>query len=89
MAMMQWCGAVARRMMMASSQWPPLTPASTSAVMGAPILCGRGDKKTKRGKRFKGSFGNSRPKKKQMIQRIKEKLEVPSSTPWPLPFKLI
>ena len=52
-------------------------------------MCGRGDKRTKRGKRFKGSYGNSRPKKKEMIQRFKEKVEVPSSTPWPLPFKLI
>jgi len=25
----------------------------------------------------------------EMIQRIKDKLEVPRSTPWPLPFKLI
>ncbi|XP_078447873.1 30S ribosomal protein S31 [Wolffia australiana] len=52
-------------------------------------LCGRGDKKTKRGKRFKGSFGNARPKMKKKIERIKDKLEVPRSTPWPLPFKLI
>ncbi|MQL71488.1 hypothetical protein Taro_003771, partial [Colocasia esculenta] len=52
-------------------------------------LCGRGDKKTKRGKRFKGSYGNARPKLKKKIERIKDKLEVPRSTPWPLPFKLI
>ncbi|XP_020598470.1 30S ribosomal protein S31, mitochondrial [Phalaenopsis equestris] len=51
--------------------------------------CGRGDKKTKRGKRFKGSFGNARPKKEKKIQRIKDRIEVPRSTPWPLPFKLI
>ncbi|GLU02820.1 hypothetical protein SLE2022_200550 [Rubroshorea leprosula] len=89
MAMMQWCGVVARRMMATATQRPPLIPSSTSAVLGAPILCGRGDKKTKRGKRFKGSYGNARPKKKQMIQRIKDKVEVPRSTPWPLPFKLI
>ncbi|ESW07909.1 hypothetical protein PHAVU_009G002700 [Phaseolus vulgaris] len=54
-----------------------------------PQLCGRGDKKTKKGKRFKGSYGNARPKKEKMIERIKDKVEVPRSTPWPLPFKLI
>ncbi|GLJ11972.1 hypothetical protein SUGI_0181260 [Cryptomeria japonica] len=59
------------------------------AAAPPPVLCGRGDKKTKKGKRFKGSFGNSRPKKDKKIARIKEKVEVPTSTPWPLPFKLI
>jgi 30S ribosomal protein S31 len=54
-----------------------------------PVVCGRGDKKTKKGKRFKGSYGNARPKRDKMISRLKEKIEVPSSTPWPLPFKLI
>ena len=52
-------------------------------------VCGRGDSKTKKGKRFKGSYGNSRGKKQKMIERIKDKLELPRSTPWPLPFKLI
>ncbi|KAL0907819.1 hypothetical protein M5K25_022258 [Dendrobium thyrsiflorum] len=42
------------------------------------MTCGRGDKKTKRGKRFKGSFGNARPKKEKKIQRIKDRIEVPS-----------
>ena len=55
----------------------------------APVLCGRGDKRTKKGKIFKGTYGNSRPKKDKKIQRIKDKLELPRSTPWPLPFKLI
>ncbi|EOX97854.1 hypothetical protein QUC31_015475 [Theobroma cacao] len=88
MAMMQLCGAVARRVM--TLQRPPLTSASMSGVAaGAPILCGRGDKKTRKGKRFKGSYGNARPKKEKMIERIKDKVEVPRSTPWPLPFKLI
>ncbi|KAI4367695.1 hypothetical protein MLD38_023402 [Melastoma candidum] len=58
-------------------------------VGGEVIECGRGDKKTKKGKRFKGSYGNVRPKKEKMIERIKDKVEVPRSTPWPLPFKLI
>nr|XP_009757471.1 PREDICTED: 30S ribosomal protein S31, mitochondrial [Nicotiana sylvestris] len=98
MAMTQWCSAAARRMltMMATEQriaYSSLTssssPAATSAAMGGPILCGRGDKRTKKGKRFKGSYGNSRPKKEKKIERIKDKVEVPRSTPWPLPFKLI
>ncbi|KAG4111245.1 hypothetical protein ERO13_D13G096700v2 [Gossypium hirsutum] len=81
---------VARRVVM--KQWPPLSSASPIEVMAsprAPTLCGRGDKKTKKGKRFKGSYGNARPKKEKKIERIKDKVEVPRSTPWPLPFKLI
>ncbi|XP_022747737.1 30S ribosomal protein S31, mitochondrial-like [Durio zibethinus] len=73
MAMRQWCSAAARRVMM--TQQPPLTSASLSGVAaGAPILCGRGEKKTKKGKRFKGSYGNARPKKEKMIERIKDKV---------------
>ena len=66
-------------------------PASSSSSDCANSMetCGRGDKKTKRGKRFKGSFGNARPKMKKKIERIKDRIEVPRSTPWPLPFKLI
>ena len=104
MAMRQWCGSIARRVLMAEVRRPPLmassspsfssasgTPASVSSAggIGVPIMCGRGDKKTKKGKRFKGSYGNARPKKEKKIERIKDKVEVPSSTPWPLPFKLI
>ncbi|GMH02800.1 hypothetical protein Nepgr_004639 [Nepenthes gracilis] len=86
MAMMQRCSAIARRMM--STNWMAMSmPSSSSSSM--PIVCGRGDKKTKKGKRFRGSYGNARPKRKKMIQRIKDKVEVPRSTPWPLPFKLI
>lgn len=62
---------------------------SYSTATGGPVLCGRGDKRTKKGKIFKGSYGNSRPKKEKHIQRIKDKNELPRSTPWPLPFKLI
>ncbi|KAG5522274.1 hypothetical protein RHGRI_034456 [Rhododendron griersonianum] len=65
------------------------SPVNPQAAAGAPILCGRGDKRTKKGKRFKGSHGNSRPKKEKMIERIKDKVDVPRSTPWPFPFKLI
>ncbi|XP_062076903.1 small ribosomal subunit protein bTHXm [Humulus lupulus] len=99
MAMIQWCGAIARRMVMTEVRRPPfMAPSSMSfsaaagasaGGIGVPILCGRGDKKTKKGKRFKGSYGNSRPKKEKKIERIKDKVEVPRSTPWPLPFKLI
>ncbi len=95
MAMMQWCGAVARRVMMThrSASSSLTTPTPTSSSMGGggvvPIVCGRGDKKTKKGKRFKGSYGNARPKKEKKIERIKDRVEVPRSTPWPLPFKLI
>ncbi|KAJ1386321.1 30S ribosomal protein [Sesbania bispinosa] len=77
---MQRCCVAARWLL--TAERPSLTAAS-------PILCGRGDKKTKKGKRFKGSYGNARPKKEKMIERIKDKVEVPRSTPWPLPFKLI
>lgn len=99
MAMAQWCGAVARRVLMAEQRalFTTTSSSSSSAVaaaarmssIGAPIVCGRGDKKTKKGKRFKGSYGNARPKKEKKIERIKDKVEVPRSTPWPLPFKLI
>ncbi|OAY37187.1 30S ribosomal protein S31, mitochondrial [Manihot esculenta] len=85
--MMQWCGAMARRVMAAQSA--SMATRVGLEVKPAPILCGRGDKRTKRGKRFKGSYGNSRPKKDKKIERIKDKVEVPRSTPWPLPFKLI
>ncbi|KAJ1290526.1 hypothetical protein BS78_02G251100 [Paspalum vaginatum] len=69
---------------------PPVpVPAAASVAEAEAVTCGRGDKKTKRGKRFKGSYGNARPKKEKKIERIKDRVEVPRSTPWPLPFKLI
>ncbi|CAM6090921.1 unnamed protein product [Calypogeia fissa] len=40
-------------------------------------LCGRGDKRTKKGKRFKGSFGNCRHRKNWDTQRLREKWEIP------------
>ncbi|PQM39526.1 30S ribosomal protein S31 mitochondrial [Prunus yedoensis var. nudiflora] len=72
-----------------SSSSSAVAAAARMSSIGAPIVCGRGDKKTKKGKRFKGSYGNARPKKEKKIERIKDKVEVPRSTPWPLPFKLI
>ncbi|KAF5727185.1 30S ribosomal protein S31 [Tripterygium wilfordii] len=91
MAMMQWCSAVARRVMMTERTALTFSSSSSLGSTGGavPITCGRGDKRTKKGKRFKGSFGNSRPKKEKKIERIKDRVEVPRSTPWPLPFKLI
>ncbi|XP_027356255.1 30S ribosomal protein S31, mitochondrial [Abrus precatorius] len=65
--LMQRCGVAARWLM-------------TAERATVPQLCGRGDKKTKKGKRFKGSYGNARPKKEKMIERIKDKVEVPSSS---------
>lgn len=89
MAMIQWCNAAARRMASAIEHRMAFSSLASSEPAAAPILCGRGDKKTKKGKRFKGSYGNSRPAKEKKIERIKDKIEVPRSTPWPLPFKLI
>ncbi|KAL5201489.1 hypothetical protein ABZP36_035843 [Zizania latifolia] len=66
---------------------PPVI--SACAAEAEAVTCGRGDKRTKRGKRFKGSYGNARPKREKKIERIKDRVEVPRSTPWPLPFKLI
>ncbi|CAH8356968.1 unnamed protein product [Eruca vesicaria subsp. sativa] len=91
MAAVLWCGAMTRRIMM--TQQRALTCSASYSSLLSPAasmeVCGRGDSKTKKGKRFKGSYGNSRGKKQKMIERIKDKLEVPRSTPWPLPFKLI
>ncbi|KAL0402894.1 UNVERIFIED_CONTAM: 30S ribosomal protein S31, chloroplastic [Sesamum radiatum] len=52
---------------------PPLSASATSLSASASastptlplIYCGRGDKKTARGKRFNHSFGNARPKDKK------------------------
>ncbi|GMY26926.1 30S ribosomal protein S31, mitochondrial [Fagus crenata] len=67
MAMMQWCGAVARHVMMTHRPASSSLTTPTSSSMGGggggggvvPIVCGRGDKKTKKGKRFKGSYGHA------------------------------
>ncbi|KAK6946348.1 30S ribosomal protein [Dillenia turbinata] len=79
--MMQYFGAASKRILTPhqyasmSSLSVPLSSSSSAAAM--PILCGRGDKRTKRGKRFKGSYGNARPKMEKKIERIKDKIEVP------------
>ncbi|RWR90544.1 30S ribosomal protein S31, chloroplastic [Cinnamomum micranthum f. kanehirae] len=43
---------------------PPLISLSSSPQTIPSIYCGRGDRKTAKGKRFNHSFGNSRPKNK-------------------------
>ncbi|CAN1156349.1 30S ribosomal protein S31, mitochondrial [Linum perenne] len=63
------------------SSLPPVYSPSPSATLGFPMLCGRGYKKTKKGKIFKGTYENSRPKKEKKIEQIKDKNEVPRSTP--------
>ncbi|XP_058098752.1 small ribosomal subunit protein bTHXm [Magnolia sinica] len=83
--MRQLCSSMARRMVLAGREGGAAAASSRPHAE----LCGRGDKKTKRGKHFKGSYGNARPKREKKIERIKDKVEVPRSTPWPLPFKLI
>ncbi|KVH96638.1 30S ribosomal protein S31, mitochondrial [Cynara cardunculus var. scolymus] len=88
MLMQRW-STTAKRLLVTAEQRYAFTSLSPSSTPPVPALCGRGDKRTKRGKIFKGSYGNSRPKKEKKIQRIKDKVEVPRSTPWPLPFKLI
>ncbi|KAF5786116.1 putative 30S ribosomal protein [Helianthus annuus] len=71
MLMQRW-GTTAKRLLVLTAEQRCGFSSSS-----APVLCGRGDKKTKRGKIFKGSYGNSRPKKEKKIQRIKDKLELP------------
>ncbi|KAL6650258.1 hypothetical protein ACP70R_009183 [Stipagrostis hirtigluma subsp. patula] len=49
----------------------PRARTSLAAAVSAPlapaleVYCGRGDKKTKRGKRFNHSYGNARPRNKK------------------------
>ncbi|CAA0817305.1 30S ribosomal protein S31- chloroplastic [Striga hermonthica] len=42
-----------------------ISTSSSSAPTLPLVYCGRGDKKTEKGKRFRHSFGNSRPKNKK------------------------
>lgn len=43
------------------------------------INMGRGDKKTAKGKRFKGSFGKSRPANQKKATAVKAEVEVKAS----------
>ncbi|CAI8601052.1 unnamed protein product [Vicia faba] len=49
-----------------TSSLPSLSASSISSLSPTTpsVYCGRGDKKTAKGKRFKHSFGNSRPRNK-------------------------
>ncbi|VFQ77458.1 unnamed protein product [Cuscuta campestris] len=51
------------------------------------IYCGRGDKKTEKGKRFNHSFGNARPKDKKK-GRGPPRVSMPPSAPKKVPFDL-
>ncbi|KAD6795711.1 hypothetical protein E3N88_06607 [Mikania micrantha] len=80
--LMQRWGTTAKRLLLTAEQRCAFSslPPTPAAPAPAPVLCGRGDKRTKKGKIFKGSFGNSRPKKEKKIQRIKDKLELPRTS---------
>ncbi|KAG5557951.1 hypothetical protein RHGRI_008010 [Rhododendron griersonianum] len=61
---------------------------STSLASPAPrllITCGRGDKKTARGKRFNHSFGNARPRNKKK-GRGPQRVPAPPAPPRKDPF---
>ncbi|VFQ72833.1 unnamed protein product [Cuscuta campestris] len=51
------------------------------------VYCGRGDKKTEKGKRFNHSFGNARPKDKKK-GRGPPRVSMPPSAPKKDPFDL-
>ncbi|KAK9124466.1 hypothetical protein Sjap_014068 [Stephania japonica] len=60
---------------------PSLTVSPPSAPPSLPLVyCGRGDRKTAKGKRFNHSFGNARPRNKKK-GRGPPRIPVPSSTP--------
>ncbi|WVZ16171.1 hypothetical protein V8G54_009153, partial [Vigna mungo] len=49
-----------------STPFPSLSASATSTLSPTPsVYCGRGDRKTAKGKRFAHSFGNARPKDKK------------------------
>ncbi|XP_060674448.1 small ribosomal subunit protein bTHXc [Ziziphus jujuba] len=55
--------------------------ATTTTTPSVPLVyCGRGDKKTERGKRFNHSYGNARPRNKKK-GRGPPRLPVPPSPP--------
>ncbi|XP_020206558.1 30S ribosomal protein S31, chloroplastic [Cajanus cajan] len=49
-----------------STPFPSLSASASSTLTPTPsVYCGRGDRKTAKGKRFNHSFGNARPKDKK------------------------
>ncbi|RLN35468.1 hypothetical protein C2845_PM03G04090 [Panicum miliaceum] len=75
MAMRLAAAAFMRRLAPARTSIPVPAAAAAPAAEAEAVTCGRGDKKTKRGKRFKGSYGNARPKREKKIERIKDRIE--------------
>ncbi|KAF3449735.1 hypothetical protein FNV43_RR10466 [Rhamnella rubrinervis] len=63
-----------------SSSTASLSISSTTTPSVPLVYCGRGDKKTERGKRFNHSFGNARPRNKKK-GRGPPRLPVPPSPP--------
>ncbi|KAF2306370.1 hypothetical protein GH714_017164 [Hevea brasiliensis] len=60
---------------------PSLSFSATTSSPPIPfVYCGRGDKKTAKGKRFNHSFGNARPRNKKK-GRGPPRIPVPSSPP--------
>ncbi|KAF8396916.1 hypothetical protein HHK36_018551 [Tetracentron sinense] len=57
-----------------------ISMSATSSPTLPLVYCGRGDKKTARGKRFKHSFGNARPRNKKK-GRGPPRVPVPPSPP--------
>ncbi|KAJ6425307.1 hypothetical protein OIU85_000887 [Salix viminalis] len=58
----------------------PSLPLSTSTTSLPFVYCGRGDRKTERGKRFNHSFGNARPRDKKK-GRGPPRIPVPAAPP--------
>uniref|UniRef100_A0A7N0URI4 30S ribosomal protein S31, chloroplastic n=1 Tax=Kalanchoe fedtschenkoi TaxID=63787 RepID=A0A7N0URI4_KALFE len=63
----------------------PIRPAATAPVVPL-VYCGRGDKKTAKGKRFNHSFGNARPRSKKH-GRGPPRVPVPGAAPKKDPFE--
>ncbi|XP_039057658.1 30S ribosomal protein S31, chloroplastic-like [Hibiscus syriacus] len=61
-----------------STSYLSVSPASSPSIPY--VYCGRGDKKTERGKRFNHSFGNARPRNKKK-GRGPPRVAVPPSPP--------
>merc|ERR1719352_920328 len=59
----------------------PLQPGPMMSGSRAPVVVptGRGDKRTKKGKRFAGSFGNSRPRNSELWKKKQERQAEPKS----------
>ncbi|XP_024539737.1 uncharacterized protein LOC112349481 [Selaginella moellendorffii] len=55
---------------------------------GGILECGRGDRRTKRGKISRGSFGKCRRNTKNALRRLREKWELPKGAPLPAPHEI-